>query len=229
MPPIVIPIARAVNLRARRLMQREKRIRFQVLRGYLAYDAFDGTNGTDLNSHKPDIGGAWTQPWSGTDQLKLNGSGAAVPTYPTSTKPRHILSGAATANGTFDLTYYQNATLADVGEYGVIVNYQDTNNYWVVGGYFNKMLIQRVVAGVTTNVLDALWTSGGSGNNAQHVIRVVVNVDNIKLYRDGVLQHDYTAAGRPLSTATGIGVKTTFNGFGGVGYWSELREYAAYS
>lgn len=200
-----------------------------VYRNMIAYDLFDGINGTNLNSHTPIKGGAWTQPFSGTDQLKLNGSGAAYPLYPSTTWPRHILDSAASANGTFDLVYYQNATLNDVGFYGVIFNYQDTSNYWVAGGYFNFMNIRKVIAGVITDVVAGAWTSGGSGNNAQHTIRVIVNGDNIKLYRDGTLQSNYTAVGRQLKTASGIGVHSAFNGFGGVGYYSELRMYSAYS
>lgn len=193
----------------------------------LFFDHFDGAAGVNLNLHTPNKGGTWTQPFSGADQLQLNGSGQATPPYPASTFPRHIASGSSTANGTFWLNYFQSCPTANPGTYGVIFNYQDINNYWLIGGLFNFRVLSKVIAGVQTDLVSSAWGTGGSGDNANHTIVVSVNGDNVKMWRDSVLEINYTVGARQLKTQTGFGVATQNNGFGGQGNASFLHYFGA--
>jgi len=173
---------------------------------YLVYDSFTGTNGTTLQSHTPEKGGSWTKAL-GNDGL-LDGSGNVKLDF--STESRYTIPGSAT--GTIIASLRDSAGGTSNAAYkGIIFNFQDANNFWYAGGFFNLPVIKKTVAGVETTV-----GSGGAfpGVTVNQEFKLVIapNGDDLTLYIDGVSYVSVSVASRQLKSNTTAGIRFVGNG-----------------
>ena len=162
----------------------------------LILDQFTDTNGTALASHTiaptntpatswTDVVGSWEIQ---SNKAKIGGSGSGQ-------NPVVVDAGAA------DVSVTATVTLGASGDIGIIVNYQDGSNYYLVRlftGAFDLLLAPG---------FGTVADSGETLAAGTYTFKVVTNGDNIKVYKDGVLKIDYTTAGRSLKTETEHGLR----------------------
>lgn len=175
---------------------------------YLAYDSFTGTNGTALQSHSPEKGGPWTESLAGPDAI-LDGSGHVR--FDFASEARYTIPGAAT--GTFIANIRDPAGgSSDAAKKGIIFNYQDANNFWYAGGYFNFLYIWETVAGVETQRGTGSVFTIDTTTYYEYKVIVSADGDTVTLYLDGVSKATYTVASRPLKANTTAGIRFISNG-----------------
>ena len=174
---------------------------------YLVYDSFTGTNGTTLQSHTPEKGGPWTKALG--NDATLDGSGHVKLDY--ATEGRYTIPGAAT--GTFIASIRDaGGGVSDAAKKGIIFNYQDANNFWFAGGYFNFWTIWKMVAGVETQMGTQSVITSDTTTYYEHKVIVSADGDTVTFYIDGVSKATYSVASRPLKSNTTAGIRTIGNG-----------------
>lgn len=164
----------------------------------LLYDTCTDTNGTSFDAHVPEIGGTWVEV-QGVWEIQSN-------------KVRLITSAgddqnvAAIILAVADMTLDVDVTLPNSNyNVGVIVNYQDNNNYWLFTfdkGTTNSTSLYKRIAGTYTQVATDAFVPA---QNTTVRVRIRTNLDDVDCWIDGVQYIDYNVASRQLQTARGVG------------------------
>lgn len=148
----------------------------------LFYDTFIDTNGILLANHSPDMGADWIQA-QGSIAIASNQaawvSGASIAITKVSSPDYEV---------TADFTV---GTPSGSSAFGVILRYEDLNNYWVayVDGNSSVLLIKRE-AGVNTTVAVGTYTLP----LIEHTMRVVCAYNTLTIYIDGTQRVTYSSA-----------------------------------
>lgn len=165
-------------------------------------DTFTDTNGTLLDAHTPDVGGAWSF---------INGVGIL-----------HIQSNKAAYQGgtqwvgaTVNSSFANAAISAEIDvpagssyAYAIVFRYVDSINYWVLniersGGGTPQMAAYKIVAGSAT-ALDTELLGAVSGTTV--TAAVALNGDAITGYLNGVAQVSGSDSFQNTATRHGIGL-----------------------
>lgn len=170
---------------------------------YLAYDSFTASV-TNLQSHTPEIGGAWTKT-GGSLNFVVNNGICGTDTNPASEYGYYLDVGRADVTITAPLSFIWSSYM------GILFNYVSAGNYWWFGPSTNNgaWMLFRVTGGTPTNISSDL--TAPPTDTSSSVIKVVTNGDNVKCYKNGgTLSIDYTVSNRPHKTGTKHGL---YNGY----------------
>lgn len=166
---------------------------------YYLNDTFTDTSGTSITAHTPEKGGgAWVESQS-TWQIQSNAAKV------TTSSPDHqsvAVIEAGVANCLVEASIKQ---IVANNDFGIVVNYQDNNNYWLVSHVTNTVIIYQRLAGTFYQRAAAIFAPPGNGNS--ELLSVAVNGDTISAYVNDNLVTSYTAVGRALKTATKHGIR----------------------
>jgi PKD repeat protein len=160
---------------------------------YSFYDTFTGTS--DLASHTPEIGGAWTVV-SGIPSVD-NGY---LTLERTSDIDRRVViindMGIADAIMVFDMSFTPNFESGMTLEF----NRLDDSNHWAVYHSPPYLWIFEHTAGVQTTRATYIGTYGYTTMS----LKIITNGDTIDVYKNDVLIMTYTVANRSHKTYSGL-------------------------
>ncbi len=164
---------------------------------YLLLDNFVGTGGTNLPSHAPDIGGAWT---NSLGTWQLDGSGRAKMQTGDAAYFNVAQVNVGQADGTLTTSML---TATNRVWAGLCFNFQDANNFWLFYGKNGTgWRLEKRIAGTFTTIA----TAGSVSLNTNYVLAVTTLGDAVTCKVDGATQINQNIGSRQLKTATRHGL-----------------------
>ncbi len=179
----------------------------------LLRDTFTGTNGTAISGRSPDVGSSPTA-LTNTWQIQSNQLKCTTPLVADYNIVRYSPGGDGN-------TYMSvKVTTPASGNYYLEIwfNYQDADNFWYVGISKDSNtvnLVQQVAGAFTTRDTQAITLATSTTYTV--IIRAVDDTITVNFSggsSPSPFQLDWTAANRPLKTATGIALTTYTDGSG---------------
>lgn len=173
-------------------------------------DEFNGTNGTDVTAHSPDVGGTWAALAVSSGAWQLSGSGQA---FRSSGAPAYFNDHVVSQSGGGDATLHMRISV-NSGTWNLILvgaKVPGAQTYYRVE---HAKRLRRVVAGSSTS----LGTDGTTTLTAgEHTVILHVHVDanyvRLRVYFDGVMTRDFIDTdGARLSSAGELGMWNLGNG-----------------
>lgn len=170
--------------------------------GALFFDTFSDANGTSLDAHTPEQGGAWVE---AAGNWKIASGGAALVTNNTDS---YAVFDAGVADGTLQATVAAKGTIAGGSPLRLAFRFTDISNFWIVtsqdagaGAPGNFISLWRNDAGSYTNYASAVhaWADGD-------VIKVVLKGDVIEVVVNGVAKLAVQSPRGNTATKHGISV-----------------------
>ncbi len=154
---------------------------------HLLYDTFTDTNGVRLKNHTMDIGAGWSEPNEPTGQWSISGNKAIL-------SANGLWCQAVAEGGRADIDISIEVAMPAYANYavGICFRFQDVSNYWA-------LWISRTTNGTPKCSLYAF--PGGTTNavditqedNVTHILRLVVNGNDLKGYWNGVVGPQLTS------------------------------------
>lgn len=191
---------------------------------YITDNFTDATN-TNIQSHTPDLGGAWTQSSAG-NLYKINASNKANFTDVTggfNEKPCVIDAGVADFKVECDLTSNFAGTGGNRFWSCLVFRYTNDNNFWLVYPNTTVSPPQITLAdnqgGVFTDRGAAAASEIVSGS--PNTVRVQAAGNNINVYVDGTLKISYSSSFN--ASATKVGLNAHVSGTHSAPTWDNLR------
>ncbi len=161
----------------------------------LLSDTFTGTDGTLLTAHTMDVGAGWTN--------------QTITTYKIASNKATFNSGGGGQGetvadaGAADVTITCDHVVGSGGDAGVVFNDQDTNNYWLLAANTTWILYKQISGSFTSVATGGTITAGVS-----YAVSITTAGDTVTVLIDGSAPFSaYTAASRPLKTATKVGIR----------------------
>lgn len=147
---------------------------------------FNGTNGTQLPSYTPDIGGGWT---SRDGYHFINTNSAKGNNQPSLSTVSPGVSDCR-INMTFNLFFNP----------AIVFRYVDNNNRWTL----NISNVNLELYNITGGSVASLDTAGLTVGAGDHTCAVEINGTSIKCWYDGVLKITKTSSVRQTAAIHGI-------------------------
>lgn len=175
----------------------------------LAYDTFGTASSNSTESSGPDGQAAPKLSWSNTIGTWANAGGTAAATaLSSSVAARTVSTGKADV-------IIDAAVTRSAGNAGIIFRYQDATNYLIAYHNGTNAIVDKVVAGVTTNVI-----SGVAAYSAGAVLRVMADgTTNIRLYYNNAQVGTGTISNFATATVHGLYTTDTGNTFDNFTVW----------
>lgn len=188
-------------------------------------DLFAGANGTNIQSHTPDLGGTWVQSADG-NLYQLNAANKVTFTDATGThneKPCVIDASVSDFKVECDLTSFFTGTGGNRFWSCLVFRYSDDNNFWLVYPNTTVLPPQITLADKQAGVLTDRGAAAASGivSGSPNTVRVQAAGNNINVYVDGVLLVSYSSSFN--ASATKVGLNAHVSGTQTAPTWDNLR------
>jgi len=176
----------------------------------LAYDTFatDSSNATETVG--PDSQTTASLNWTNSiGTWQSNGGSSNATALSGGIAARTVNTSSANAIADVALT-------RSAGNGGIVFRYQDTSNYLIAYHDGTNAKVDKVVGGVTTNVI-----SGAKTYSAGSILRVMASGTGVKLYYNNSLINSATVTDLSTATIHGLYTTDTGNSFDNFTLWSK--------